>query len=39
LARPDLPVDVEVDGRFHPARIVQRPFYDPEGKRLRPEVT
>ena len=38
LARPDLPVDVEVDGRLHPARIVQRPFFDPDGKRLRPEV-
>ena len=37
LTRPDLPVDVEVDGRLHPARIVQRPFYDPEGTRLRSE--
>ena len=37
--RPDLPVDVEVDGRLHPARIVHRPFFDPDGKRLRPEVT
>jgi len=37
LTRPDLPVDVEVDGRLHPARIVQRPFYDPDGKRMRPE--
>jgi len=39
LARPDLSVDVEVDGRLHAARIVHRPFYDPGGKRLRPEVT
>jgi len=38
LARPDLPVDVEVDGRLHPARIVRRPFFDPDGKRLRPEI-
>jgi aminomethyltransferase len=37
LARPDLPVEVEVDGRLHPAHIVRRPFFDPEGKRLRPE--
>ncbi len=37
LAQPGLPVEVEVEGRRHAARIVRRPFYDPEGKRLRPE--
>jgi len=37
LARPELPVEVEVEGGRHPARIVHRPFFDPEGRRLRPE--
>ena len=37
LAQPGLPVEVEVEGHRHAAHIVRRPFYDPEGKRLRPE--
>jgi aminomethyltransferase len=37
LARPDLPLNVEVDGSLHRARIVRRPAFDPEGRRLRPE--
>lgn len=37
LAQPDLPVQVEVAGLRHSARIVRRPLYDPDGKRLRPD--
>jgi glycine cleavage system aminomethyltransferase T len=28
-------VDVEIAGRRHAARVSARPFYDPEGRRLR----
>jgi len=35
LAQPGLPVEVEVAGVRHPATVVRRPYYDPEGARLR----
>ncbi len=35
LTQGDLPVEVEVAGVRHPAHIVRRPCYDPEGKRLK----
>jgi len=34
-AQPGSSVSVEVEGKAHPARIAQRPVYDPENKRLR----
>jgi aminomethyltransferase len=35
LAQVDLPVEVEVAGERHLAQVVRRPYYDPEGKRLK----
>jgi len=35
LAQVGLPIEVEVAGARHPAQVVRRPYYDPEGVRLR----
>jgi glycine cleavage system aminomethyltransferase T len=35
LAQVGLPVEVAVGDTRHPAQIVRRPYYDPEGKRLK----
>jgi len=35
LAREDSRLEIRVDGRLEPARVRLRPFFDPEGKRLR----
>jgi aminomethyltransferase len=35
LATPNRPVEVQIEGAGHPAHIVRRPYYDPEGERLR----
>ena len=34
-AREDAPLEIRVDGRLEPARVRLRPFFDPEGERLR----
>lgn len=35
LAQAGLAVEVEVAGARHPAQVVRRPYYDPEGARLK----
>ena len=35
LAREDAEFEIRVDGRLEPARVRLRPFYDPDGERLR----
>jgi aminomethyltransferase len=35
LAVPGTEVEVRIEGTAHPAEVVRRPFYDPEGRRLR----
>jgi aminomethyltransferase len=35
LATPNRPVAIQIEGASHPAVIVRRPVFDPEGKRLR----
>lgn len=35
LAQVGLPVEVEVAGVRHPAQVVRRPYYDPQGQRLK----
>ena len=35
LAQIGLPVEVEIGDTCHPAQVVRRPYYDPEGKRLK----
>jgi aminomethyltransferase len=35
LSAPGAEVTVEIEGTAHPAEVVRRPLYDPEGRRLR----
>lgn len=35
LAVPGTALEVEIGGAMHPAQVVRRPYYDPEGSRLR----
>jgi glycine cleavage system aminomethyltransferase T len=35
LAREDSRLEIRVDGRLEPARVRLRPFFDPDGERLR----
>jgi glycine cleavage system aminomethyltransferase T len=35
LAREDAEISIKVDGRVEQARVRLRPFFDPEGERLR----
>ena len=35
LAQEDTRLEIRVDGRLEPARVRLRPFFDPEGERLR----
>jgi glycine cleavage system aminomethyltransferase T len=35
LAQEDTRLEVRIDGRLEPARVRLRPFFDPDGERLR----